>query len=267
MIAEETFRRYTANWVPLALAGLFALLVNLVVGFVSKLILAQMLGAAGLSLMLGGDSIPALLGGAWLGLLLVAVATALVAPIGMGGLMHGVVQVQRGRPAGLSELWQAGLRNWQRLLVLNVIAFLVLLPLGLLFLILRLIPVLGIVAWGIGTALIMFALSFYGPYIAVSRQVSGVEAAGRAFRILTAKFGDLFLTLLVALAAGLVVGILSALLELIPGVRSLVPYASQIFLTPLGMLYLAIRYERNIAPSLEPPGGAGHFDPGPPPGA
>ncbi|HWI61975.1 MAG TPA: hypothetical protein VNT75_09065 [Symbiobacteriaceae bacterium] len=270
MIAQETFRRFTANWGPLALAGLFALLVNMVAGAIGAVAVLPVLLSTGVSFLRGGgglDSVAVLVASAGVSMLLMAAAVLLLTPIGLGGLLHGVIQVQRGQPASFGELWHAGLRNWTRILVLNLISFLVMIVLVILLLILRLVPILGPLVWFIGTAMIMLALGGYGAYIAVSEQVSGVEAALRALRILSVKFADLLMTLLVLAAAGLALGLVTAILSRVPILGSLVPLATQIVVTPLFMLYLATRYEHNIAPDLGPPGGQGRFDPGPPPGA
>lgn len=270
MIAEETWRRYTAHWGALALAGLFAMLVNLIVVALGVSLVVPALVSGGVSFaLLGGDSVAALAGmaAAGFGLLLMLVAVVVVAPIGQGGLIHAVIQVQRGQPAAFGELWRAGLRHWGRLFRLNLICAGVGLLSVLALMILSLVPFLGPLVWLFFMAMIMLPLAGYGPYIAVSEETGATEAACRAFHILSAKFVDVLLTLLVLGAASVAVGLVTSVLSFIPVLGKLVPFATQIFITPLGMLYLAVRYQRNIAPDLGPPGGQGTFYPGPPPGA
>ncbi|HWI51519.1 MAG TPA: hypothetical protein VNT01_05180 [Symbiobacteriaceae bacterium] len=270
MIAEETWRRYTAHWGALALAGLFATLVSLIVVVLGFILVVPVMISTGVSFaLLGADGGAALASMATAGfgvLLLMLLAVVLVAPIAQGGLLHAVIQVQRDQPAAFGELWQAGLRHWGRLFRLDLIcAGIGLLSLPVL-LILTLVPFLGPAVWFFGMSMIMLPLAGYGPYIAVSEETGAREAAGRAFRILSAKFADVLLTLLIFLAAFVVLSVVETVLSLVPGVRALVPWAVQIFVSPLIILYLAVRYQRNIAPDLGPPGGQGSFYPGPPPG-
>lgn len=270
MIAEETLRRYIARWATLALGGLFPLLVNLVLALVSTVVLGAAMLGGGMNLLLMERNPTALLsaiGGLGAAALVVLIAALVAAPFGQGGLTYAVVQVQRDRPVAFGDLWQAGLRYWGRLFRLNLIMAGVGIVMGVLLLVLRFIPLLGPLVWVVGFALVMFVLGGYGPYLAVSEDLSATEAAGKAFQILTRKFTDVVLTLLVMAAAGLAVGLVTGILSMIPGLGLLVTYAAQVFLTPLAMLYLAFRYERNIGPYLNPPGGRGRFDMGPPPGA
>lgn len=270
MIAEETWRVFRTHWGALALAGLFATLVNLVVVIAASLLMVPLLVAAGFSLMgLGGMDTAALIRfatGAALAALLLLVISVVVVPLGHGGLIHGVIQARRGRPAGFGELWQAGLRHWGPLFRLNLIAAAVGLVAAFVLMILSLIPFLGQLVWMIGFGMVMLVLGGYGSYIVVSEEVGATAAASRAFRILSAKFADVLLTLLVLVGAFIVVGIIGGVLGALPLVGRLVPLALQVFMGPLCMLYLAVRYDRNIAPDLWPPGGHGTFYPGPPPG-
>ena len=270
VIAEETWRRYRENWGALALAGLFAMLVSLVLMALSRIFVVPVLVSAGLTLngfgSGGFDALARIAAGLGAALLLMVIAFLLVAPIGQGGLIYGVVRVMQGRPASFGELWQAGLRNWGRLVRLNLVLILVGILLMILLLILRLIPVLGPLVWAIGTAMIMLALSGYGPYIAVSRDVGACQAAARALGGLRAKCVDVLLTLLVLMAATFVLGLAASILSFIPLLGKLVPFLTQILVSPLGLLYLAVRYERNIAGDAGPPGGSGAFYQGPPPG-
>ncbi|HYF78008.1 MAG TPA: hypothetical protein VD973_12790 [Symbiobacteriaceae bacterium] len=270
MIAEETLRRYVARWAPLALGGLFPLLVNLVLALVSTVVVGAAMLGGGMNLLLMERNPTALLaaaGSLGAAALVVAIAGLVAAPFGQGGLTYAVVQVQRDQSVSFGELWQAALRYWGRLFRLNLIMAGAGIIMLLVFFLLRFIPLLGPLVWVIGFALVMFVLGGYGPYLVVSEELGASDAAGKAFRILTRKFVDVVLTLLVMAAAGLAVGLVTGILSLIPGLGLLVTYASQIFLAPLAMLYLAFRYQRNIAPDLNPPGGRGRFDMGPPPGA
>ena len=270
MIAEETWRRYAAHWGALALAGLFPMVLNLIVGALGAILVIPVLISGGVGFgMLGGDSAAALAGMAAAGfglLLLMLIVVVAVAPIAQGGLIHAVIQVQRDQPASFGDLWQAGLRHWGRLFRLNLVCAGVGLLSLLVLVILMLIPFLGPLVWFFGMGMIMLPLAGYGPYIAVSEETGACEAAGRAFKILSAKFADVLLTLLVLGAASLVVSLVTGILARIPGLGALVSLATQVFITPLFMLYLAVRYQRNIAPDLGPPGGQGTFYQGPPPG-
>lgn len=270
MIAEETMRRFIARWGTLVLGGLFPLLVNLVLTLVSTIVMGAALLGGGMSLLLSERDPTAFLaaaGGVGIAALVVLIAALVAAPFGQGGLTYAVVQVQRDQPVSFGDLWQAGLRYWGRLFRLNLIMAGVGIVMFLVLILLRLIPLLGPLVWGIGFALVMFVLGGYGPYLVVSEGLGAGDAAGKAVQILTRKFVDVALTVLVMATAGLAVGLVTGVLSLIPGLGLLVTYAAQVFLAPLAMLYLAFRYQRNIAPDLNPPGGRGRFDMGPPPGA
>lgn len=270
MIAEETLRRYIARWGALVLGGLFPLLVNLVLALVSTVVVGAAILGGGINLMLMERDPIAFFtaaGGFGAALLVVLIAAVVATPFGQGGLTYAVVQVQRDHPVSFGDLWQAGMRYWGRLFRLNLIMAGVGILMFLFLLILRFIPLLGPLIWAIGFALVMFVLGGYGPYLVVSEELGAGDAVGKAFQILTRKFVDVVLTLLVMAAAGLAVGLVTGVLSMIPGLGVLVSYAAQVFLSPLAMLYLAFRYQRNIAPHLNPPGGRGRFDMGPPPGA
>ncbi|MDF2627333.1 MAG: hypothetical protein K0R39_1164 [Symbiobacteriaceae bacterium] len=274
MIVDDTLRRYIARWRTLALGGLFPVLVTVLI----DLLRSQLAGAAALKdftqFLISGRNPTAIIGAAFdLGsaLLLVSIVSLLLAPFGQGALTYAVVRVQRDLPVALGDLVQAGLRYWGRLLRLNLI--MIAIGIGLFALsFIRQIPVLGPLAWVLGFALVLLAVGGYGPYLIVSEDLGATAATGRAFQILSRKFADLFLTLLVLLAGGLIVGAISllitALVTRVPGRDfALLNVAFQVFVMPLATLYLAFRYQRNIAPELTPPGGQGRFDPGPPHGA
>lgn len=269
MIAEETWRRYLSHWGALALAGVFSMLVSLVPTVIARLILARSafqlgLGASGVSGL--PDMATILRAGAAMGAagLVLAVAWIFLAPVAQGALLHAVLRAQRDQPAAnFSELWQAGRRYWGPLFRLNLYTAAIVLGLLLVLAVLVLVPLLGPLVWFIGFAMIMLVLVGYGPYMLVHDDLGATEAVGRAFRILSAKFADVLLALLVLAVGYLVVELIAGLLGWIPLLGRLVPYLRQIFVTPLVVLYIGVRYQRNI---MGPPGGHGTFSPGPPAG-
>lgn len=270
MIAQETWRRFLAHWPKLMLAGLFAMLLYGAVALIASLIMMPMLMAAGLGMAGAAASDPgsmaalASLAGQMIGLfLLVAVLIVALAPLAAGGLIHTVIQIQRDEPVSPGDFWSAGMRNYGRLLVLMLLTMLIFIPTLVVMALLMLIPVLGAVVAVLAGLALNVVFGGYAPYIMLAEDLSAGAALSKAFRILTTRFWDVLLAGLVIAGAGFCLALISAVLTLIPVIGLLANLAINIVLTPLLALYLATRYETNIAPAF-PPGGV--FHPSPPPG-
>jgi hypothetical protein len=275
MIAAETWRRFTDHWGAMGLAGLYTALTGLLAGIVFWIVMlpvALTTGFGAARLIAGGITAGALgvLMGAGmlvlLGLLVAAVAALAVAPLVTGGLIHAVVQVQRDQPATFGDLWNAGVRHWGRLFRLNLILLAIWVGLLVVGAILSLVPFLGPLVWGLGSGMVMIVLGGYGPYMAVTEQLGARETVAKAFRILSVKFTDVLLTLLVLAGSGIVLGLVFYILSRIPFLGRLAILVIDVFLGPLYLLYLATRYRTNIAPDFGPPGGDGTWYQGPPTG-
>lgn len=271
LIYMETWRRYQANWARLVMASVFAILLNGVVVLMGVLLMLPVLMTAGLGLGLGGGQnvLGTLLSAftqAFLVMLLMLIAALVVGPLAEGGLWSVVVQAQRDEPGNPGDFWQGALRNWGRLLGLRLVLFvlwILVLVVGQLF---RLIPYLGPLFWGIVSGVGMIGLGFYAPYLTVAEDLGTFAALAKAWRVITAKFWDLLLTILVLIGAGILLGIVWWILIHIPIIGPLLVLALEIALIPFLLLYLAVRYETNIGPTIDPPGGAGDFHPNPPSG-
>lgn len=271
MIAQETWRRFLAHWPKLMLAGLFSMLLYLAVALVASLVMMPMLMAAGLSMAGGmaGDPInPAAvlsLMGQMAGLLAVVLVVALaVAPLATGGVIHAVIQVQRNEPVSPGDFWTAGRQHYGRLLLLMLLSIAIWIPVGLVLVLVMLVPVLGAIIAVLAGLALNVVLGGYAPYLILAENLTAGQALSKVLRILSTRFWDVLLTGLVMAAAGLCISLISMVLALIPVVGVLVNLALNVALTPLLVLYLATRYETNIAPAF-PPGGTFHSSPPPGP--
>lgn len=271
MIAQETWHRFLAHWPKLMLAGLFAVLLYGIVALVATLTMVPMMVAAGLGMggamtgEMGGAAAMLTLIGGMLGIFLVLMLIAIaVSPLATGGLIHTVIQVQRDEPAAPGDFWQAGFQHYGKLLKLMLLTLVIWVPVGLVLGILSLIPVVGALIGLVAALMLGVVLGGYAPYVALAENLSASEALSKAFRILTTRTVDVLLAGLVLLAAGICFGIVSALVNLVPGVGFLVSLVLQVAVTPLVILYLATRYQTNIAPAF-PPGGTFHVSPPPGP--
>jgi hypothetical protein len=250
MLAAQTWRRFVDNWAALLVAGLFAAVLTEAVRLLAVAVfpIPMIMLAVGRGMSPGTMLLWALVGGA---------AYAAFAPLVTGGMVHTVLQVQQGKPISMQEFWLGSLRHYGRLFRLSLIGMAVTLGLVVVGAVMWLVPFLGALVWGIASGMVAVVLAGYAPYMAVSEGLSAWAAASKAFRILNTKFVDVLLTLLVLFAATFVLGLVRHFIGPLPVVGKILLFLLNSLWWPLSVLYLAIRYQANIAPSLTPPGGSG----------
>ncbi|HEY3367532.1 MAG TPA: hypothetical protein VGK74_20945 [Symbiobacteriaceae bacterium] len=272
MIVAEAWRRAKVQWPALLLAGFFVALVDGLIGVVAarageNAVLGFLVWGTGLPPGPPGDlpleSTPTHL--AVVGLLGAAALIMLLAgTLAKGGLLYTVARAVRGEATDIGDLWRAAIRFWGRLFLYELVTVLAGLVLLAAFLVLRFVPVLGVVVWLLGAATVMLALGTYGPYMLVAEDLSVFQALGKAMEILEDCFGDVFATVWVLAGMGFVLWLAAAALGRIlhlPGVTS---FLVQMVWDVWSLVYLATRYELRISPVISPPGGAGTFHGNPP---
>lgn len=270
MIASETWRIYKANASWLFLAGLLAEAAQAGLALLFGRYWAKDLVGAGLTEFgmanLDLARMPQSLGAQFLGVgSLYVILSLLVGVFTTGGLLHLAALAQRGSLHGIGGFWAGGARHWGRMLGYGLLSLLPVIGLGLasmlvLWIPLLFIPLLAVAAGSLGVAY------WYGAYALVAEDLGATEAFGKLFRILGSRFSDVIWSLLLLLAAGLVLGLVSGVLSKIPFLGPLLNWLLNAAVTPLLMLYVGVRYVTNIAPVINPPGGTGSFHPSPPPG-
>ncbi len=272
MIALQTWRRFVTNWPVLLMAGLFATLLFEAVRVVAAVTLRPLSPDwATYAFALEGTKSPT--GWAPLvslplrhvpGLAACLAVLLVVAPLAQGGLAHVAVRILRQQPVAAREFWTAALRFWRPLFGLWLIAAGVGIGLLAVGLVMSLVPLLGPLVWLLGAGVVAVALCGHGPYLVVAEGLGAREAAQKAFRMVNLKLVDLAVTVVLLLAAACLLGVVG---ERLPWglVARLVINTFWFALVPL---YLAVRYQTNIAPALTPPGGCGSLhNPHPPSGA
>lgn len=269
---SETWRQFKAHWAALLLAALFGALI-------------QTLGAwaVGLSWVSAG----AMLLGRWnlsgvpmtrppvsiqpAGLLLVGLAILLVVgPVTKAGMLHVVSRAVRDEDAWPGDYWRAGVRNWGRMFLYELILLVVVLALALLAFALGLLlaraAFLVLVLWLLIVGPVFVALGTYGPYIVVAEGVSAGEAFAKAVQSLVRCFGDTFAAFWSLALMGLIWFLAVALVGKLIHLPALLNFLAGLCWSAWSLLYLGTRYEMNVAPAITPPGGAGSFHGNPPPG-
>lgn len=271
MVARKAWRLYVAHWPELLTAYVFAILLYGVVALVAALVTAPLLGEAGaereLAVIMPLLTSGALFGQLFLAAVLVGIIWLAVAPIAKAGLYDAVARAQRGEASGAGEFWQAGLRYWGRYLALCVVQ----LPMGLLLL-LAWAALAGLgPAFGTGFALLLAAPTLvvmvgFVPYIAIAEDRGAGAAINRAAHMILSRPGDVVMTMVVLTGGTLLVGVVGRFLGEVPQVGPALQLLLLLVWAPYGLLYLAVRYESRIAPSLSGLRGA-VFHPNPPRGA
>jgi hypothetical protein len=251
LMAMQAWQRFMANWQKLTLTGLFVLLVNVVIGLIVLGIFVPIFVAMGWELSTSGrvgGFLPGLVVATLFSRLLVAFLMVLVlvvvtVPFVHGGLLHVVIQVQRGDKVEATEFWAAGRRNWRRLFVY----YLMLIPVGVVLGVISSIPVLGWLFALVVTGPVIVAVYGYGPYILLTEQRTPWGALQRSWRLLLDHPGDLLATFWLLLGVGLLLGLIAFVFALLPGLGFLWQIALQVVGVPLLLLYLATRYQTNLA--------------------
>ncbi|HYG57523.1 MAG TPA: hypothetical protein VD902_05595 [Symbiobacteriaceae bacterium] len=252
MIIEQTWRRYRDNWPVLLAAGVQAAALYEVLRLLSSLIGVPLADTPG-RFSLGTAAV-------------LALTVTIAMPLATGGLAYTALQVQRGRSVTPAEIWPAARRNWRRLLRLSVTFVGIAALVGLLAIPLSLVPVPGLVVWGIGAGMIMVVLYGYGPLLVVGENLGATEAVRKAFQVLSARFVDVFWTMLVLFLFATVLGLASSGLVRFGLVGHLLTLALDATIMPGMYLYLAFRYQANVAPYMGPGAREGAFHPDPPGG-
>ncbi|HLN60457.1 MAG TPA: hypothetical protein VK464_02820 [Symbiobacteriaceae bacterium] len=272
MIALQTWRRFVSHWRTLLGAGLYAALLLEAVWVVAAAgtrpfapaLVVYTFAVEGSGSAIAWAPLLGLPLGSLLGLVGALAILLLVAPLVQGGLAHVAARVLRQQPVSAWEFWTAGRRHWRPLCALCLIAAGVGAVLLLAGVVVSLVPLLGPSVWLMGAGIVAVALCGHGPYLVVAEGLGAREAAQKAFRMVNLKLVDLSATVVLLLFAVCVLGLAGARAPwgLVAGV------VLNTFWFALVPLYLACRYQTNIAPALTPPGGNGSLhSPHPPSGA
>lgn len=270
MLAEETWRIYKANALPLFLAGLLAEalqagLALLFGGFAVKNLLGPGMNDFGVATLAHGE-MPQLMLAHLPGLgLLYVILSVCVGAFTSSGLLHVAALAQRGRLDGVGAFWSGGARFGGRMLGYMLFNLLPWLVLGVAGFLLVWLPWIGISLLILAGAI--FGVSYwYGAYAMVAEDLSAADAFGKLFRILGNRLSDVIWSLLLLVVGGLVLGLVSGILIRLPLIGRILSILLNAAVTPFLLLYVGVRYATNIAPVLNPPGGTGGFHASPPPG-
>jgi hypothetical protein len=148
-------------------------------------------------------------------LCLIGLALWLISIIGRGGLIGGILAADAGGKVAFREAWGIGVRNFWKLLLIRVMAFLLWLALSLILL----IPTIFVTVFTCGLGFIPWvcAMAVFGvvvnvwfammDYAVVAEKLGVGEAVGRAWVLLRKYIGPLAILYIILLAISLGVGL------------------------------------------------------------
>lgn len=252
MILLQALDRYRAH------LGQF-LLISLVAALLSAgipLLVFMVLGGMGAAMALAGGAlgsdpgvILALLGAAVVGTLLALLAAWLLGALGYGMQCTAARDALTGQPVSLGRALAGAGQCWGRVVGYSLLIFL---P----QMVLTAVAAISFLGWLLYllSLLVLPPTFLYGLYALVAEDLSVSAALGRVWAGLTRRFGEHVLAGLVMLGIALTLGLVSALLALIP-IAGWVA-AALLFFAGIGFLpvYFGLRYQRNVRPYLEEQG-------------
>lgn len=243
MKLEQVFQRFFRDWQQFGMIGLGAFLVILAAGAASWAVGLVLTGPSLFALAMGGGlegSLLALFGAFFAYFVIMTVVYVIAGGLSNAGVVGSVLGYRKGEPVSLGTFWSHATRHYGKLILLGFLFALIMLVSG----IINVVPLLGQLAYLIWLPVAAVALAIYPAHLIVSRNLGVGEALGIGFQLITGHFKETFVSGMILLLLGLVMGVVG----FIPIIGWI---AIGIFAQPLVVFLFVERFEAEVAPKLQ----------------
>lgn len=247
MNLEAVIKRFFSDWQQFGMMGLGAFLINAGAGIIGSILMVVVMGpslfslfrAEAMGLGFGPGALFALFGSLFGVMIVFAIIGIVASGLSNAGVVGSVSGYRKGQPVSLGSFWQYATRYFGKMIGLGFLFGLIMMVSTLI----NIIPILGWIAFLLWLPVAAVALLLYPAHLIVSRNMGVGDALGVGFRLLTSQFKETFISGMLMLLIGIVLGIISW----IPLVGWLVVAA---FAQPFIIYFFAERFEHEVAPKL-----------------